>query len=369
MAEKKIGISRDLIIHPGETIADILEERGITQTELAKRTGVSSAYISNVVAGKKDISSKFAMALEYALGVPKSFWLNLQANYDAELLELNEEETVTDDERKALSSLSEVVKYLRLRKILPEKQKKNEIILTLRKIFCVSNITNLAEIAPTGAFRVSSKAHVDPLVMGAWIRLCEILGNHKPSVHTQFSIDKVDELKKDLKDIMLNQNAELQKDIAEVLSSYGIKFSMVKNFRGAPVHGYISLDRDGSYHMVLTIRGAFADIFWFSLFHEIGHIVNGDISKVGTYIDIDAIEEKDKAKEDAADMFARNALLDATDYKNFLANGDYSIGAIERFAQTQSVAPYVIIGRLQKEKIVSYAMYNDHKLRYKWADA
>ena len=35
MAEKKIGISRDLIIHPGETIADILEERGITQTELA----------------------------------------------------------------------------------------------------------------------------------------------------------------------------------------------------------------------------------------------------------------------------------------------------------------------------------------------
>ena len=80
MAEKKIGISRDLIIHPGETIADILEERGITQTELAKRTGVSSAYISNVIAGKKDISSKFAMALEYALGVPKSFWLNLQAN-------------------------------------------------------------------------------------------------------------------------------------------------------------------------------------------------------------------------------------------------------------------------------------------------
>ena len=179
------------------------------------------------------------MALEYALGVPKSFWLNLQANYDAELLELNEEETVTDDERKALSSLSEVVRYLRQHKILPEKQKKNETILTLRKIFCVSNITNLAEIAPTGAFRVSSKAHVDPLVMGAWIRLCEILGNHKPDVHTQFSIDKVDELKKELKDIMLNQNAELQKDIAEVLSSYGIKFSMVKNFRGAPVHGYI----------------------------------------------------------------------------------------------------------------------------------
>lgn len=80
MATKRIGISRDLIIHPGETIADVLEDRCITQAELAARTGVSPAYISNVIAGKKDISSKFAMALEYALDVPKSFWLNLQAN-------------------------------------------------------------------------------------------------------------------------------------------------------------------------------------------------------------------------------------------------------------------------------------------------
>ena len=94
MAVKKTGISRDLIIHPGETIADVLEDRGISQAELAASTGVSPAYVSNVISGKKDISSNFALALEYALGVPKSFWLNLQANYDAELLEANEAQTV-----------------------------------------------------------------------------------------------------------------------------------------------------------------------------------------------------------------------------------------------------------------------------------
>ena len=53
MATKKIGISRDLVIHPGETIADVLEDRGITQAELAARTGVSPAYISSVISGKK----------------------------------------------------------------------------------------------------------------------------------------------------------------------------------------------------------------------------------------------------------------------------------------------------------------------------
>lgn len=113
MATKRTGISRDLIIHPGETIADVLEERGITQSELAARTNVSPAYVSNVIAGKKDISSRFAMALEYALDVPKSFWLNLQANYDAELLELNEANTVTDEEKSVLQVLHEMIACLR----------------------------------------------------------------------------------------------------------------------------------------------------------------------------------------------------------------------------------------------------------------
>ena len=90
MAIRKTGISCELVIHPGETIADILEDRGITQAELAAQTGVSAAYVSNVIAGKKDISARFAFALEYALGVPKSFWLNLQANYHVQLYSISE---------------------------------------------------------------------------------------------------------------------------------------------------------------------------------------------------------------------------------------------------------------------------------------
>ena len=77
MAAKKTGISRDLIIHPGETIADVLEDRGITQTELAAQTGVSPAYVSSVISGKKDISARFALALEYLLKIPSLFFLLL----------------------------------------------------------------------------------------------------------------------------------------------------------------------------------------------------------------------------------------------------------------------------------------------------
>ena len=109
MAAKRTGISRDLIIHPGETIADVLKERGITQAELAALASASPAYVSKVIAGKSGISSEFAMNLEYALGVPKSFWLNLQANYEAELLEYRESHSIENVEPEAQRDLKDVI--------------------------------------------------------------------------------------------------------------------------------------------------------------------------------------------------------------------------------------------------------------------
>ena len=79
------------LIHPGEIISDILEERNLTQKELAQRAGVSETFLSEVIRGKKDISKELAMGLECALEVPRSFWLNLQANYDAEMIGLQKE--------------------------------------------------------------------------------------------------------------------------------------------------------------------------------------------------------------------------------------------------------------------------------------
>lgn len=363
MAAKKIGISRDLIIHPGETIADVLEDRGITQAELASRAGVSPAYVSNVIAGKKGISANFAMGLEYALGVPKSFWLNLQANYEAELLEVNEEQTITDEERKVREDLKDIVKYLRKQGKMLIGENKDESILSLRKVLQISDITNLKEMIPTGDFRMAGNAAVNPNVLGAWIRLCQLAGNDK-TISAKFEKKYTNDLIQEIKSIMCCKNAELQRDLKNVMEKYGIDFSVVKNFRGAPVHGYISQKNDGIYQMVLTIRGAFADIFWFSLFHEIGHIVNGDIGKNLKFLDYG----NDYDKELAADLFASNMLLSPESYKAFIQRNDFSIEAICRYAESQHVMPYIVIGRLQKEKYLAYTMYSKYKLRYKWSD-
>ena len=363
MAVRKTGISRDLIIHPGETIADVLQDRGITQTELAIRTGVTPAYISNVIAGKKDISANFALALEYALDVPKSFWLNLQANYDSELLELNEEQTISEAERRIRDELTDVVKYLRKCGKMPLRESKDASILSLRKALGISDISKLGDVIPGGAFRMAPSQHANPYVLGAWLRLCQIMGDNR-TIEVQYDISRIDNLIFEIKKIMLDTKSNIQEALRNVMKNYGIDFSVVKNFRGAPVQGYLSQKNDGTCQMVLTIRGAYADIFWFSLFHELGHLVNGDIGKNSKFID----NGSDEDKERKADLFASNKLINPKDYSLFIEQNNFTIDAIERFAASQNIMPYVVIGRLQKESYLRYDQYSSYKLRYKWAD-
>lgn len=363
MATKATGISRDLIVHPGEIIADILIDRGITQSELAKRTGVSEAFVSFVLSGKKGISVHFAAALEYALSVPKSFWLNLQANYDAEILAAEEANSISDDERVVCAELKEIIKYLRKIGRIPVAQKEDDVILSMRKTLQVSNLCNLSNLTSAGVFRMSESESYNPSVLGAWLQLCQTSAVGKLP-NTFFYPHDISDLVKELKLIMLDIGSDIQTALPEVFAKYGISFSIVKNFKGAPVQGYICSKKEGTYQLILTIRGAFADIFWFSLFHEIGHIINGDIGKSSFFMDINAGQDSDC--EYKADKFAADTLLNPNDYCKFIEQGNISYSAIAEFAQSQNVPDYIVIGRMQKEHIIPYSQYANHKIRYKW---
>ena len=87
METKMIGLPSEMIIHPGETLKEVLENKNMSQKELVLRTGVSAKYISSVLRGKKNISASFAKKLEYALNIEAEFWVNLQNSYDKEILE------------------------------------------------------------------------------------------------------------------------------------------------------------------------------------------------------------------------------------------------------------------------------------------
>ena len=363
MDVRKHGISADLLIHPGETIADILEERKISQKELAYRTGVSEPFLSDVINGKKDISKTLAMDLEYALDIPASFWLNLQSKYDAELVSLKELESVNKEEINILKSLKDINKYLIQKQLISYNCSKEERVIELRKYLRISDLTNLKKLTQEGAFRISEHAKTDPYVLGAWLSMCKNVRN-KEKVKEEFDLKKADDLIKELKEVMCANLNDPQIMLETVFGRCGIDFSILHHFPRAPVQGYIAKESDNIYQMVLTIRGAYADIFWFSLFHELGHIINGDFYRNDAFIDLDN-SHKDE-REIKADEFAKNALIDPEAYEEFISKGVFTLNSISAFAKTQNIPAYIVIGRLQKDKIIPWNKFTRYKPELLW---
>jgi HTH-type transcriptional regulator / antitoxin HigA len=365
MVERKIGLSREFVIHPGETLNDILMDRGISQVELANRTGVTEAHISNILNGQKSISTQFAKKLEYALGTEAKFWINLQANYDAELLDFQEQNGVSEEEISILDHLRVPVTFLKRIGLIPNQAIRGTCVIELRKLFEISSLTNIPKLAFSGAFRISQNTSYDVYVLFAWIKLCQILTSHQV-INTPLNIQKLKESLPAIKAAMWLPADQVQGRLGEIFASCGVSFCIAKNFPGAPVHGYIKRNHNGTALLAVTIRYSSADIFWFSLFHEIGHLVNEDLGSSNSFIDY-AVDSSSEI-EVTADVFAANYLIPAVDYNHFVALEDFSLEAINAFAHAQNIPNYIVIGRLHKEKIIPYNQYSDEKLMYKWAE-
>ena len=113
---------------------------------------------------------------------------------------------------------------------------------------------------------------------------------------------------------------------------------------------------DGNKIVVgLTARGKYADKFWFSLFHELAHIVLGHVGRPNE------ISEED---EKAADKWSGDTLIISEDFEAFRKDRDYSERSVLQFAKEQEIAPGIVVGRMQMEGMIQYNMLNNLKEKY-----
>src|SRR3954466_14248938 len=76
------SMTHTIKVHPGDVLQDELEERGISQSQLAQHIGVLAKTINEICRGKRGISAEMAVKLSRALGASPGFWLNLQKNWE-----------------------------------------------------------------------------------------------------------------------------------------------------------------------------------------------------------------------------------------------------------------------------------------------
>lgn len=360
MVENMNGLSLELIIHPGETIREFLEERHMKQEELAVRVGVSPKHVSEVVNGKKGISPVFAKGLEYVFGVPMTFWLNLQSIYDKEILEYEEQQNIDENEVAIVKSLKSVIKCAEELEIVKKGKNLIEQIVELRGICNVNNLTFIKTLFVNQvAFRKSQVVDTDIYTLYVWLRICEIYAQRN-KIEREYDAEKLKEKIVAIKKCMIFEKEEAMQKLKRIFAECGINFQVINNVKGAPVQGFIKKDGE-KIILTMTTRRKYADEFWFTLFHEIGHLLNGDIVNT-QYVDF---EQTESMMEKEADKFAEESLINGEDFKNYISSFVINEETIKKFAKSQGVAPFIVVGRIQKERN-NYRLFHEMKVRYEW---
>ncbi len=298
----------DNLIHPWKTLEELLKVKEMTQKELAQRIWVTPKHITSVINWKNGISPEFALKLEKVFGVSASFWNNLQKSYEEDKIRL-EEQKLFEQEKEQVSKYTA---YKNLVKLWFVKNTRNKIerLQELLKFFGVAflwALKNLSGMETKIVFRKYEKSSFSEENFRIWLRVWEKIAE-KIEVE-DFSKKKLKKIIPEIKKMTFDEKVDIQK-LQQLFASCWVKFVFVEGFERVSV---VWITRKYKWNPFIQISNRWKkhDIFWFTLFHEIWHIILHLSSKDDIFVDL---EGKWVSKiEQEADVFAEKYLSDWVD--------------------------------------------------------
>lgn len=339
-----------IAIPPGETIREQLENRGMTQKEFSKRMDMSEKHISHLINGKVELTHEVALRLEAVLGLPAKFWNNLESQYrekearvKAELEADKEVEIAREFPYSAMAQNGWV----------PEAHAIMQKVLNLRVFFQVARLGVLEELCLPGiAYRAVGNGKKSDYALVAWSQQARI-----EAVKAEVAPINIERLKKNLgaiRALTVLDPSEFSGDLKRLLAECGIVLVFLPHIGGSFLHG-ATFVTGKQIVLGLTVRGRDADRFWFSLFHELCHVLEGHIfNNEPSELDI----------EGTADAFARDTLIPPKKYTRFVQGKNFNAAAVTAFAESIGIAPGIVVGRLQKENVIPFSWHHDLKVKY-----
>ncbi len=350
----------DLAIPPGEYLEEVLEEIELNQAELARRMGRPPQAINEIIKGDKAITPETSIQLEKVLGVPAYIWINLESEY--QLIKACQSEAEKAKEEEVL--LSEFP-YLDLSKLgLVEKTRKPlEKIQSLRRFFGVASLFNLEGVKEySPAFRQSTKNNINHKALAAWLRAGSLIADDIECEN--FCKDTLRSNIADIRALTLDEAPqEFFPKLKFILQKCGIALVVIPHFKKTATSGATFWTKKEKAVVMMSLRGSWADMFWFSLFHELGHVLLHDKRK--TFLEDGVTDPAWKKQEDEADDFAQKSLIPEKEFRAFKLTYDFSCPSIESFAEIIGIHPGIVTGRLQHENILPYTNHIG-RLMYKW---
>ncbi|MET7951277.1 HigA family addiction module antitoxin [Micromonospora sp. NPDC005324] len=293
----------DWCMHPGELLADVLDERGLRQSELAERTGLSAKHINQIIKKSIGISPDVAILLERALSTPADFWIRAEAEYQ-EYESRQKAAAALDSYRDWAAKFDRPA--LERHGILKPADSDTTMVDKLLKFFQVATPAAFERtwVRPSVSFRRSQAFTIDEPNTAVWLRLVELSADAVPVA--PFNPRLLRKAARALPKLttMTVPNGFIAARAA--LAEAGVALTFVREIRGTRVCAatwWITGDRPA---IGITVRHKRPDNFWFSLLHEVGHVVLHPRRE--SYLDLETTDPDDPA-ESEANEFASGLLF------------------------------------------------------------
>ncbi len=343
----------DFVTPPGDFLLEKLEELGMSQTDLAERIGRTKKTVNEIIKGKAPILSETALQLEHVLAIPARFWTNAEGQY--------REFLARAEERAKLNAHLELLDKIPIKKMvkmgwLPKRDDSIANLQDALNFFGVGSPEALEQIgkAKCLAFRQSAVHRVDEHALLAWIRKGELEAQRQhcaPYDEKQFR-----QALHEIRSLTRESASEFIPAMVRICAAAGVALVFVPEIPGVRAWGVTHWVSPEKAVIQLSLRGKTDDHLWFTFFHEAAHVLLHP--KRDIFVELDGTID---SREEEANRFASDFLIPAPAWQLVARTRPHSAGEIKLLADRIGVAAGIIVGRLQREKLLPWTHLNGLK--------
>jgi len=348
---------------PGDTIADILAERGLSLAHFARRMGTSILGAEKLTVGDAHIDEAVAARLEHVLGPSAAFWVNRERQYRLDVARLRSSSgEMIDREWLQQLPVGDMIKFGWIK----ASRKPAERMDACLRFFAIPDIASWhkryrGELS-VAAFRTSPTFASNPGAVAAWLRWAELRSEEIACGGWdagKFRV-KLSEIR------TLTRRKEpghFLPDLTRICAECGVALVIARAPAGCAASGATRFLARDKAMIVLSFRYRSDDQFWFTFFHEAGHLLlhGKDALFLEDESDVSSSEEAE------ANEFAGSILIPAKSLPALMDLRPHFRDII-RFAGRLGVSPGIVVGQLQHLRRIRPDQLNSLKRRYRWSE-
>jgi HTH-type transcriptional regulator/antitoxin HigA len=232
----------------------------------------------------------------------------------------------------------------------------------IQRFFGVASLTTVLKLRRYKAAFRAGKSERSPEAVASWLRIGELQAQGLRCA--PFEKKRITRTLKRIRAMTLMRPEGFQEELQQLMADSGVALVLCPHLPGTYANGATFWFNRDKAVVMMTLRYKWADVFWFSLFHELGHILLQNRQAV--ILEVHKPDPAQKAHELEADQFAADTLIPPKPYDAFVKARRFFSEDIKRFARQIGISEGIVVGRLQKEGHINPSWHNGLRTQFEW---